>query len=72
MSAVQLAQLHQRQQQQIQQLRLQQLQMDATQKQQAMQQQVRFCFNQPILKIMFIVYKYILFIRLSLINQLLE
>lgn len=41
MSAVQLAQLHQRQQQ-LQQLRLQQLQIDASQKQQAIQQQVRF------------------------------
>ncbi|KAL4142876.1 hypothetical protein QTP88_005269 [Uroleucon formosanum] len=39
MSAVQLAQIHQRQQQ-LQQLRLQQLQMDASQKQQTMQQQV--------------------------------
>lgn len=45
MSAAQLAQLHQRQQQ-LQQLRLQQqLQMDATQKQQVMQQQVRFLKN---------------------------
>lgn len=39
MSAAQLAQIHQRQQQ-LQQLRLQQLQMDASQKQQTMQQQV--------------------------------
>lgn len=43
MSAIQLAQLHQRQQQ-LQQLRLQQLQIDATQKQQTMQQQVIFCY----------------------------
>ncbi|KAF0746081.1 PAX-interacting protein 1-like isoform X1, partial [Aphis craccivora] len=44
MSAAQLAQIHQRQQQ-LQQLRLQQLQMDASQKQQTMQQQV--VPNQP-------------------------
>lgn len=52
MSAAQLAQLHQRQQQ-LQQLRLQQLQMDSTQKQQTMQQQVRYSLVLNLFKIYF-------------------